>query len=348
MDLSFFKNKTVLITGHTGFKGSWSCKLLTMLGANVIGYALNPPTNPALFDIANIADEMISIIGDIRDLDRLSRTIQKYQPEIVVHMAAQPIVREGYLNPVITYETNVMGTVNICEAIRHCTCVRSFVNITTDKVYSNDEYNGKLCECDKINGFDPYSNSKSCSELITSCYKKSFFQKNEIAASTCRSGNAIGGGDFAQNRIFPDCVRAMQAGKDIVVRNPSSTRPYQHVLESTTAYLLVAAKQYQNPNLADCYNIGPDESISNERLVELFCSAWGKEDSWVNINNTDSPYEADKLELDCTKIRNVLQWKPLWTTEEAVQKSVEWSKAYINGENTMVIMEKQIREYLSE
>lgn len=348
VELSFYRNKTVLITGHTGFKGSWLCKLLSMSGANVIGYALEPPTSPALFEIANISKCVTSVIGDIRDSNKLSRTIQEYQPEIVFHMAAQPIVSEGYKNPANTYGINVMGTVNICEAIRNCTGVRSFVNITTDKVYSNDEHNGKLCEYDRLNGFDPYSNSKSCSELITSCYKKSFLQNNGVAVSTCRSGNAIGGGDFAKNRIISDCVRAMQSGDSILIRNPYSTRPYQHVLESITAYLLVAAKQYQDPNFADCYNIGPDESTSTERLVDLFCTAWGKKNAWINISNTDNLYETDKLELDCTKIRNVLHWQPRWTIENAVKKTVEWSKAYINGEDTVKIMEQQILEYLSE
>ena len=348
VELSFYKNKTVLVTGHTGFKGSWMCKLLTVLGANVIGYALEPPTSPSLFAIAKLMNEMTSVIGDIRDLEKLSRTVHNHKPEIVIHMAAQPIVRAGYLDPVYTYETNVMGTVNVCEAIRNCKCVSSFVNVTTDKVYSNDGHNGCFSENDELNGFDPYSNSKSCSELITSCYKNSYFEKRGIAVSTCRSGNVIGGGDFAKDRIIPDCVRAMQANELIFVRNPFSTRPYQHVLESITAYLLIAAKQYQDHNVADCYNIGPDESVSTEKLVELFCAAWGSGSFQNNTENNDCLYETEKLDLDCSKMKQTFQWKQCWNIDTAIQKTVEWSKAYINGEDTVTLMERQIQDYFRE
>ncbi|MDE5995165.1 MAG: CDP-glucose 4,6-dehydratase, partial [Oscillospiraceae bacterium] len=225
MDLSFYNGKTVLVTGHTGFKGSWMCKVLTTLGANVVGYALEPPTNPSLFETAKISDSITSVIGDIRDLDKLCETLQKYCPEIIIHMAAQPIVRESYTNPVYTYETNVMGTVNICEAVRLCDSVKSFVNVTTDKVYKNNEWEWGYRETDTLDGYDPYSNSKSCSELVTSSYIKSFLADRGVATSTCRAGNVIGGGDFAKDRIIPDCVRAMKKREEIIVRNPYSTRP---------------------------------------------------------------------------------------------------------------------------
>lgn len=250
MDMSFYKGKTVLITGHTGFKGSWMCKLLSMAGAKVIGYSLNPPTTPSLFELSGVEKEIVSVIGDIRDLAKLNETMQKYRPEIVIHMAAQPIVRESYAEPVYTYETNVMGTVNICEAVRLCDSVKSFVNVTTDKVYKNNEWEWGYRENDALDGYDPYSNSKSCSELVTSSYIKSFFYNRDIAVSTCRAGNVIGGGDFAKDRIIPDCVRAMEAKQEITVRNPYSTRPYQHVLEPVVTYLVLAMKQYEDKSLA--------------------------------------------------------------------------------------------------
>ena len=285
MDMSFYKGKTVLITGHTGFKGSWMCKLLSMAGAKVIGYSLNPPTTPSLFELSGVEKEIVSVIGDIRDLAKLNETMQKYRPEIVIHMAAQPIVRESYAEPVYTYETNVMGTVNICEAVRLCDSVKSFVNVTTDKVYKNNEWEWGYRENDALDGYDPYSNSKSCSELVTSSYIKSFFYNRDIAVSTCRAGNVIGGGDFAKDRIIPDCVRAMEAKQEITVRNPYSTRPYQHVLEPVVTYLVLAMKQYEDKSLAGNYNIGPDDCdcAATGELVDLFCSHWGDGASWKTL-----------------------------------------------------------------
>lgn len=348
MDLSFYKGKTVLITGHTGFKGSWMCKVLTMLGADVVGYALEPPTNPSLFETAKIAERVTFVTGDIRNLDKLCETLQKYRPEIVIHMAAQPIVRESYANPVYTYETNVMGTVNICEAVRLCDSVRSFVNVTTDKVYKNNEWEWGYRENDALDGYDPYSNSKSCSELVTSSYIKSFLAERGIAVSTCRAGNVIGGGDFAKDRIIPDCVRAMETGSKIVVRNPYSTRPYQHVLEPVIAYLALAMRQYEDCGFAGCYNIGPDECdcVETGRLVDIFCKSWGDGASWENIADKNAPHEADFLKLDCSKIKSVLGWKPRWHITDAVKKTVEWSKAYLNGVDISIVMENQIKEYM--
>lgn len=346
----FYNGKTVFVTGHTGFKGSWLCRILTMLGASVVGYALKPPTDPALFNIAKIADDIFSVNADIRDAECLKNAMLKYKPEIVIHMAAQPIVLEGYKNPAYTYETNVMGTVNVCEAIRFCDGVRSFVNVTTDKVYKNNEWQRGYRENDVLDGFDPYSNSKSCSELVTASYIRSFFNRSGIAVSTCRAGNVIGGGDFAANRIIPDCVRAMQKKEKIVIRNPNSIRPYQHVLEPVFAYLELAARQYDDRALAGSYNIGPDDCdcIETGKLAELFCKAWGAGAEWENIGENDAPHEANFLRLDNSKIKSALGWRPRLHITDAVEKTVEWSKAYLDGEDVRCIMDRQIEEYMEE
>ena len=254
-DINFYKGKKVFITGHTGFKGSWLCKILTNVGAEVTGYSLNPPTSPSLFEIAKIEDDIHSVIGDIRYLDSLKSVFDEAQPEIVLHLAAQPIVRDSYNDPRYTYETNVMGTVNICECVRKSKTVKSFLNVTTDKVYLNKEWNWGYRENEELDGYDPYSNSKSCSELVTHSYINSFFNEMGIAVSTARAGNVIGGGDFANDRIIPDCVRAAIKNDDIVVRNPFSTRPYQHVLEPLYAYLMIAAMQYEDNKYAGYYNV---------------------------------------------------------------------------------------------
>lgn len=364
MNLDFYKDKKILITGHTGFKGSWMCKVLINAGAKVTGYALKPPTNPSLFDILGLADKMNSIEGDIRDLEHLLAVFKDIKPEIVIHMAAQPIVRDSYRNPVYTYETNVMGTVNICEAVRQTPSVCSFVNVTTDKVYHNKEWQWGYRENEELNGFDPYSNSKSCSELVTSSYKNSFFtdeyyQANYSlkapAVSTCRAGNVIGGGDFANDRVIPDCIRAVAAGDEIIVRNPYSTRPYQHVLEPVMAYLMIAQAQYENPCLAGSYNVGPDDMDcwTTGELVQLFCNKWNAacgENGYTNtagwINKHDGgPHEANFLKLDCSKIKSTFGWKPRWNVEITMEKIVEWSMAYLNGDDVGRIMDKQIEEY---
>lgn len=349
MDLSFYRNKTVLVTGHTGFKGTWMCKVLKMHGANVIGYSLEAPTSPSLFDMTGMQENMVSVIGDIRDLKHLCETFDKYQPEIVIHMAAQPIVRESYVAPVYTYETNVMGTVNILEAVRLNACVKSFVNVTTDKVYKNNEWEWGYRENDALDGYDPYSNSKSCSELVTSSYNKSFFVDRDTAISTCRAGNVIGGGDFAKDRIIPDCVRAMERKEKIIVRNPYSTRPYQHVLEPVCAYLQLAQLQYSNRKKYEGnYNVGPDDCDcrTTGELVDIFCNKWGNGAEWNDISEKNAPHEAGFLKLDCSKIKHVLGWAPKWHIEQAIEKTVEWSKAYFNQEDLNSVMEKQIQEYL--
>lgn len=350
MNMEFYQGKTVFVTGHTGFKGSWLCKALAMYGANVIGYSLEPPTTPSLFEAVKIAYGITSITGDIRDLDKLCGAMKKYRPEIVIHMAAQPIVRESYVNPVYTYETNVMGTVNICEAVRLSGSVKSLVNVTTDKVYRNNEWEWGYRETDALDGYDPYSNSKSCSELVTSSYTKSFFKDLEIAVSTCRAGNVIGGGDFAKDRIIPDCVRAIQEKKEIIVRNPYSTRPYQHVLEPVITYLELAAKQYENPGLAGNYNVGPDDCdcVNTGKLADIFCEKWGEGALWKSVAEENAPHEANFLKLDCSKIKSALGWKPRWHISDAIEKTVQWSKAYLDGGDVEKVMEEQISEYIKE
>lgn len=348
-DLSFFKGKKVLVTGHTGFKGSWMCRILVNVGAVLTGYSLEAPTKPDLFQLAELEDKMNSIIGDIRDLDKLKEVFEKTQPEIVLHLAAQPIVRDSYKDPVYTYETNVMGTVNICECVRLNPCVKSFLNVTTDKVYKNNEWNWGYRENDPLDGYDPYSNSKSCSELVTHSYLNSFFMGKDIAISTARAGNVIGGGDFANDRIIPDCVRAAKKKEDIIVRNPHSTRPYQHVLEPVMAYLMIVKQQYEDKKYAGFYNVGPDDRdcVTTGTLVDLFVNKWGEGMKWVNQYD-GGPHEANFLKLDCSRIKSVFNWQPRWTVEEAIEKTVEWTKVYFNNENVPAIMDKQIADFLEQ
>lgn len=350
MDLSFYKGKKVLVTGHTGFKGSWMCKVLLMQGAEVIGYSLQPPTTPSLYDIMKLDEQITSIIGDIRDLQHINEVFDKYKPQIVIHMAAQPIVRESYVAPVYTYEVNVIGTANIMEAVRLHDSVKSFLNVTTDKVYKNNEWEWGYRENDMLDGFDPYSNSKSCSELVTASYKRSFFDKSDVSISTCRAGNVIGGGDFAKDRIVPDSVRAMGKNEVILIRNPYSIRPYQHVLEPVCAYLKVAEMQYMDKEKYEGnYNIGPNEvdCVTTGDLVDMFCEAWGECAGWKCIVEADAPHEANFLKLDCSKIKNVFDWNPKWDVKSAIEKTVEWSKVYLENGDIIAVTDKQIREYLT-
>ena len=343
---SFYNGKKVLVTGHTGFKGSWLVRILTLAGAQVTGYALNPPTDPNLFEIAGLEDTIHSVVGDVRDLAHLRRVFDEVKPEIVFHLAAQPIVRESYKEPVYTYETNVMGTVNILECVRLTDTVRSFLNVTTDKVYENKEWEYGYRECDPLDGYDPYSNSKSCSELVTHSYKKSFFEDGRCAISTSRAGNVIGGGDFASDRIIPDCVRAAAAGKPIMVRNPHSTRPFQHVLEPLAVYLTIAMEQYKDSKYQDYPMVLPGQSFSPGTLTDLFCNAWGEGMTWEN-HWVGGPHEANFLKLDCSKIKTVFGWKPRYTVKEAVEKTVEWSKEYLNGADMLEVTDRQIREFFA-
>lgn len=344
----FYKGKRVLVTGHTGFKGSWLTRMLVNAGAEVTGYSLKPPTDPSLFEAAGIRDTMDSAEGDIRDLEYLKEVFLRVQPEIVFHLAAQPIVRDSYKDPVYTYETNVMGTVHILECVRLTPSVKSFLNVTTDKVYENKEWEYGYRENDPLDGYDPYSNSKSCSELVTHSYAKSFFGDGRTAISTSRAGNVIGGGDFANDRIIPDCIRAASAGRDIIVRNPYSTRPYQHVLEPLAIYMTIAMKQYEDRSFQGYYNVGPDDKdcVTTGVLADLFCTAWGQGIKWID-RFEGGPHEANFLKLDCSRIKKVFGWTPRYGVKEAVEKTVEWTRAYLDGEDVLEVMDRQIQEFFN-
>lgn len=345
----FYQNKTILLTGHTGFKGTWLSIMLQMMGARVIGYALRPPAEENLFQLSGAGDGMVDLEGDIRDYQSLKSVFDKYQPELVIHMAAQPIVRESYENPVYTYKTNVMGTVHLLECVRNTQNVKSVLNVTTDKVYENREWNWGYRETDALDGYDPYSNSKSCSELVTHSYKKSFLQEQGVAVSTARAGNVIGGGDFARDRIIPDCVRAALAGEEIILRNPYSIRPFQHVLEPLTAYLSIVEQQTASVEKQGYYNVGPSEAdcITVGELTDLFCQSWGEELTWKNLCE-DGPHEASFLKLDCSLIKAKIGWQPKWNIQTAVARTVEWSRVYQNQGNIRDCMERQIREFLTK
>ena len=343
----FYKGRKVFVTGHTGFKGSWLCHLLIYLGAEVTGYAILPPTDPSIYELTGLSDRIHSVIGDVRDGEKLKNAMREAEPEIVLHLAAQPIVRESYRNPVYTYETNVMGTVHVLEAVRAVESVRSFLNVTTDKVYQNNEWEWGYRETDPLDGYDPYSNSKSCSELVTHSYHKSFFTDRRCAISTARAGNVIGGGDFAADRIIPDCVRAVLTGQDIIVRNPFSTRPSQHVLEPLCAYLMIAMRQYEDNRFSGNYNVGPDDRdcVTTGELADLFCASWGDGMRWINKYD-GGPHEANFLKLDCSRIKSVFGWKSVWRVSEAVERTVAWSRVYEAGEDVTGVMGRQIGEYL--
>lgn len=349
-DLSFYQGKRVLVTGHTGFKGSWLCQMLVGAGAQVTGYSLTPPTEPSLFALAGLESRMNSVIGDVRDFAHLKAVFEAARPEIVLHLAAQPIVRESYRTPRETYETNVMGTVNLLECVRVCGGVKSVLNVTTDKVYHNNEWAWGYRENEPLDGFDPYSNSKSCSELVTHSYKNSFFADGAVAISTARAGNVIGGGDFAADRIVPDCVRAAQRGQTIGVRNPWSTRPYQHVLEPLCAYLMIAQKQYEDGKFAGYYNVGPDDCdcLNTGDLVNLFCEKWGEGLRWENQAEPNAPHEANFLKLDCSLLKATFGWKPRWHIAEAIEKTVDFSKAWLQGENISTVMDRQIQQFFAQ
>ena len=377
--MSFYKDKSVFITGHTGFKGSWMCRALAEMGAKVTGYSLEPPTVPSLYNEAWIEQDVKSVIGDIRDYEALKKAFFEAEPEIVIHMAAQPIVRDSYKAPRYTYETNVMGTVNILECVREYNeahkssgdgkTVKSFLNVTTDKVYLNREWERGYREDDELDGYDPYSNSKSCSELVTHAYMRSFFggkygdaraesgadglsntgnsSVNYIPAiSTARAGNVIGGGDFANDRIIPDCVRAAVKGDDIIIRNPLSIRPFQHVLEPVFAYLMISKKQYEDRSYEGYYNVGPDveDCINAGQMADLFVKYWGDGLKWINKSD-NGPHEANFLHLDCTKLKATFGWTPVWNVETAVQKTVEWYKTWRDKGDVRAFMTAQIREF---
>lgn len=344
--LSFYKGRKVLITGHSGFKGTWLTRTLLLAGAQITGYSLDIPTEPSLFDLTNTSKDIHSVSGDVRDQDHLTAVCKDTNPEIVFHLAAQPIVRQSYVDPVTTYSTNVMGTVNILEALRKTPAVKSFVNVTTDKVYHNKEWLWGYREDEELCGHDPYSNSKSCSELVTHSFRNSFFLSDESPAiSTARSGNVIGGGDFAKDRIIPDCVRAALSDTEIVIRNPHSVRPYQHVLECLSGYLLLAKKQYEDKQCSGSYNFGPNDDgcLSTGTLVQRFCETWG-DMSW-RIQGDGGPHEANFLKLDCSKAKSLLGWTPHWDIGKAVDETVGWARGYQKGLDMGKLTDSQISAY---
>lgn len=350
LDLSFYQGKKVLVTGHTGFKGTWLTRMLVNAGACVTGYSRCSQRSPSLFELSGIREQINHVKGDIRDLNRLKAVFDEVQPEIVFHLAAQPLVRDSYQNPVYTYETNVMGAVHLMECVRMTPCVKSVLNVTTDKVYHNNEWCWGYREDDPLDGFDPYSNSKSCSELVTHSYKNSFFTpETRVAVSTARAGNVIGGGDFANDRIIPDCIRAVADGKAIGVRNPYSIRPYQHVLEPLAVYLAIVEKQYSNPSYQGYYNVGPDECdcVSTGALVNLFCKHWGEGATWENRSEAHAPHEANFLKLDCSKIKAVFGWSPRWHMEECMEMVCQFSKIWLSGGDIIAEMNREIEIFLA-
>lgn len=342
-ELGFYQNKRVLITGHTGFKGAWLSELLLSAGAEVTGYAL-PAEEDGLFGRLGLEGRMHSVEGDVRDLDRLRRVFRDSLPQVVFHLAAQPLVRASYRDPVGTYSTNVMGAVHLLECVRGCSSVASVVHVTTDKVYQAPAQGCR--EEDPLDGADPYSNSKSCAELVTWAYVRSFLGERGVAVSTARAGNVIGGGDMAEDRILPDCVRAVLRGEDVPVRNPRSVRPYQHVLEALSAYLLIGQAQWGDPGLAGAYNVGPapGDCLTTGALAELFCRCWGEGARWT-VSPDGGPAEADHLRLDCGRIAARLGWTPRWDAGAAVERTVSWTKAVLSGQDAAAVTRGQIQDY---
>lgn len=346
---NFYRGKRVFITGHSGFKGRWLSRMLVMLGASITGYSLPLSTvaDEAAYAKLHLSEDIHYEFGDIRDYEHLRRAFLAAEPEIVLHLAAQPIVLTGYREPAYTYAVNVMGTVNLFECVRASDTVRSVVNVTTDKVYENKEWLWGYRENEPLLGHDPYSSSKSCSEMVTYSYRSSFLAEKGVAVSTARAGNVIGGGDYAPNRIIPDAIRAAQSKQKLILRNPDSIRPYQHVLEPIYAYLLLAMRQWERQELADCYNVGPDESdcITTDGLAALFCRCWGDGMSYEAVR-MEWPHEAGFLKLDCSRLKTGLSWQPRWHIGEAVARTVEWAKADMRGEDMAGVTDKQIKEYL--
>lgn len=343
----FWRNKRVLVTGHTGFKGSWLCLWLQSMGAELKGIALEPPTEPALFHVARVAEGMQHCIADIRDEAAVKTAVDGFQPEIIIHMAAQPLVRLSYQQPVETYATNVMGTLHLLEAARHCPSVKAIVNITTDKCYENREWVWGYREDEPMGGHDPYSNSKGCAELVSSAYRKSFLKQAGIAMATARAGNVIGGGDWAADRLVPDVLRALQACQPVLIRNPHAIRPWQHVLEPLSGYLLLAQSLYtQGQTDAEGWNFGPRDEDARpvQWIVERLCHTWGQGATWA-LQPGNHPHEAHYLKLDISKARHRLQWAPRWSLHTTLAHITTWHQAWLNGQDMRAVCLQQISEY---
>ena len=345
----FWKGKRVFLTGHTGFKGSWLSLYLTSLGASVKGYALNPPTSPSLFNVAKVNNLIDSQIGDIRDQDLLYESMTTFSPDILIHMAAQPLVRYSYNSPIETYEVNVIGTAKVLEVARSCVNLKSIVNVTTDKCYENDGRSQGYKENDSMGGYDPYSSSKGCAELVTSAYRRSFLQNQGIGLASARAGNVIGGGDWAENRLIPDILRSFEKNKSVVIRNPKATRPWQHVLEPLSGYLILAQKMYNDKNkYAEGWNFGPNEKDvkSVDWILDKMISKW-PDASW-KLDRDSSPYEAGFLQLDIAKTKSKLGWRPVWELSYTLEKIISWHKAWLDKEDMQVICLEQIEEYMKD
>ncbi|MBO4675301.1 MAG: CDP-glucose 4,6-dehydratase [Elusimicrobiaceae bacterium] len=343
-----YQGKRVLITGHTGFKGSWLTLWLSSIGAKVCGYSLAPTTTPALFEVAHVKENIIHHEGNILDAKHLNQVFTDFQPEIVFHLAAQPLVRLSYIEPLLTYETNVIGTLNVLEAARRCSSVKAFVNITTDKCYENKEITRGYTENDPMGGYDMYSSSKGCVEILSSSYRRSFLQEaGTFALATARAGNVIGGGDWATDRLIPDCVRNIEAGEKIVIRCPQAIRPWQHVLEPLSGYLLLGHLLYtQGKKYAEGFNLGPQQSsiLTVEDVSKLVIAEYGK--GSLKIATKDNLHEANLLMLDITKAKKILGWVPTYTAKEAIVKTVLWYKKFYEGKTDMASFTlQQIKEY---
>lgn len=360
MNAAFWNKKKVFVTGHTGFKGSWLCMLLNYMGAEVSGYALDPPTDPSLYNLCRIDDNVQSTIADIRDLETLKAAMQKAEPDIVIHMAAQALVRYSYQNPVDTYAVNVMGTVNLLEAVRQTPSVKAVVNVTTDKCYENKEWLWAYREDEPMGGYDPYSSSKACSEIVTAAYRRSFFGRDGrdnrdrrddfiAAIATARAGNVIGGGDWAEDRLIPDFVRAIRQNEKIRIRSPRAIRPWQHVLEPLSGYLSLAEKLFEEGHKYEgAWNFGPDDSDAKsvEWIVSKMCSDWGYGAAY-EIDTHPQPHEATSLKLDCSKAKVLLDWHPRWTLEKTLHTIIQFTQAWQRNENLKHVCQEQIKDYFT-
>jgi CDP-glucose 4,6-dehydratase len=349
IDRDFWQGKRVFLTGHTGFKGSWLSLWLSLLGAKVKGYSLNPPTFPSLFNEARVSKVIDSQIDDIRDQETLHESMLKFNPDILIHMAAQPLVRYSYDAPIETYEVNVIGTAKVLEVARSCINLRAIVNITTDKCYENEERNKSYKENDPMGGYDPYSSSKGCAELVTSAYRRSFLQVLNIGLASVRAGNVIGGGDWADDRLIPDILRSFEKNTPVVIRNPKATRPWQHVLEPLSGYLILAQKLYKEQNkYSQGWNFGPHEQDIQpvKWILDKMISKWPKS-SW-ELDNDFNPHEASFLKLDISKAQSKLGWKPTWALDQALEKIINWHKAWLNKEDMQAVCLAEIEEYMKE
>jgi len=352
MNKTFWKDKKVLITGHTGFKGSWLSLWLQKLEANVVGYALSPPTQPSLFQVARVTEGMTSITGDVRDLEHLQSVVAGHRPEIVIHMAAQPLVRYSYENPIETYSTNIMGTANMLEAVRHTDSVRGVVSITSDKCYENKEWLWGYRENETLGGHDPYSSSKGCAELVISAYRNSYFpvkeyQRHRVAVASTRAGNVIGGGDWARDRLIPDIMKAMMESRPVIIRSPKAIRPWQHVLEPLNGYLSLAEQLWSNgPKLAQAWNFGPssDDAKNVSWIVEYLTNLWGKDASW-KLDSAQHPHEDNYLKLDCSKARSMLGWAPKLGLSTTLEWIAEWYRGYQQNKDMRALTEAQITHF---